>query len=620
MNMKVNIYAHKSCNFNVKMYDPETDGKGKYGSDFIVDLLKSLGIAYVSLNPGSTFRELHDSIVNYGGNREPEIILCCHEEIAVSIAHGYNKAVLATLETPEDIHSQKYMAVLLHDTVGLLHASMAIFNAWIDRAPLFILGGTGPLAVGERRPWIDWIHTAVVDGDIIRNFVKWDNLVVDLQGAIDSIIRSHLLSLSEPMGPVFISIDVSLQKKELPEKEYRIPDVKRYAFPALRGGDSEALMKIAKLLVEAQNPVLIAENLAWKPGSFQALVELAELVSSPVIDVGSTLSFPNIHPLNLTGAEKEILQHADFILLINVFDPFRVLTATDRDLRKSDYIIPDDAKIADISLRYHITRGWIQEYGRLQPADISLIGDVSIALRSLLKSCENYLGNHPEQKEVFENRFNELKSKHESMREEWRIEAQRKRNEKPISTAWLALVLQEVVENEDYVLTNSDLNGWVHRILKLERPFRYLGSRLGAGLGYGMGYSLGIALAYRGTNRLCINIQPDGDLLYTPSGLWTASHHRIPLLTVMFNNQSYYNSVEHQKSVARVRNRPLNNMFIGTKIDDPSVDFAELARSFGVYGFGPVEDPEDLKEVILSGVNTVKNGKPALVDVITQPR
>src|SRR5205807_1575126 len=170
-------------------------------------------------NPGATFRGIHDSIVNYGGNTQPELLQCCHEEVAVALAHGYAKA------------AGKPMAAILHNVVGLQHASMAIFNAWCDRAPMLVMGGTGPMAVEQRRPWIDWIHTALVQGQAVRDFVKWDDQPASLASIPEAIIRGYRIAMTEPKGPVYLCFDAALQEMPLSE-DVPVPEVARYAAPA----------------------------------------------------------------------------------------------------------------------------------------------------------------------------------------------------------------------------------------------------------------------------------------------------------------------------------------------------------------------------------------------------
>ena len=272
-------------------------GDAQYGSDLIVDVLRALGIEYAALNPGATFRGLHDSLVNYGGNERPGIIQCCHEEIAVAVAHGYAKA------------AGKPMAAIVHDVVGLQHASMAIFNAWCDRVPILVLGGTGPMAIEKRRPWIDWIHTALVQGQAVRDYVKWDDQPASLASIPEALIRGYRIATTEPQGPVYVCFDAELQEMPLSEK-IPLPDVARHAPPSPVQADARALDAAASLLREAERPVIIAESVGRTAAAVDALVRLAERLAAPVIDLygHGRFNFPNTHPLDLTGAEKELLQ------------------------------------------------------------------------------------------------------------------------------------------------------------------------------------------------------------------------------------------------------------------------------------------------------------------------
>lgn len=584
----------------------QATSKAEYGSDVLVDLLKALDIEYIAMNPGASFRELHDSIVNYGGNQKPEVILCCHEEIAVSIAHGYNKVAV------------KPMATIVHNIVGLMHATMAIFNSWVDRAPVLVLGATGPMAVEDRRPWIDWIHTSLDQGSIVRDYVKWDDLAVSLPSAIDSILRGYQLSMTEPKGPVYISLDINPQKEKL-DKPVAIPDVSRFVPPAPVQGDQTALKKAAELLVGAKHPVVLADYLGRNPAAVESLVELAELLSLPVIDRGSMFSFPNTHPMDLTGANAELLREADVVLSLDVFDLYQALTTVDFLKRTTEYIVPETAKIIDISLRHFSVRGWFADYGKLQPVDIGISASISSALPVLTSLCRELVTQRPEGASRFKARFDSLEARHNDLRSGWRERVEKTKHETPISLPWLASELWEAVKDEDWVLTCYSLNEWTRRLWDWDKPYRFVGSKMGGGLGYGIGHSLGVALAHKKSNRLCIDIQPDGDFLFTSNALWTAAHHNIPLLLVMNNNRSYYNSERHQEVIARARGRPVENRIIGTRIEDPTVDFAKLAQSFGLYGEGPIENPEELRPALERAVKYVKEKKQlALVDVVTQ--
>lgn len=579
----------------------------EYGSDIIVDLMKAYEIEYAALNPGATFRGLHDSIVNYGGNRMPQIILCNHEEIAVAVAQGYGKA------------KGRPMAAIVHNVVGLLHAAMAIYTAWLDRAPVLIMGGTGPMAVESRRPWIDWIHTALVQGNAIRDYVKWDDQPASLQGIVESFIRGYRIATTEPQGPVYLCFDAALQEQRL-DGPVPIPDLSRYAPPTRANADPAALQVAARWLIEAEHPVVLVDYVGRNPAAVPSLVRLAESLALPTIDLGSRFNFPNTHPLDLTGAEADLLPQADVVLALDVFDIQKAVATTDRTARLARSSLQPDARIVHISFNDFMVRSWVQEQGRLHAVDLPIAADTSLALPALADLLERAVEGDAALRARRDRRRDRLERMHIALRDGWRAAAEHARDERPISLPRLALDLWEVVKDEDWVLVNRNLRNWTRRLWEWRSGVPYVGAHMGGGVGYGIGHSIGAALAYNGS-RLCIDIQPDGDLLYTPSALWTAAHHRIPLLIVMFNNRTYYNDEEHQVLIARARGRPVENAHIGQAMADPPVDFAGMARTYGLEAWGPVEEPRDLKPALERAVRYVtRERKAALVDVVMQPR
>ncbi len=576
-----------------------------YGSDLIVDVLRALEIDYAALNPGATFRGLHDSLVNYGGNTRPEIIQCCHEEIAVAVAHGYAKA------------AGKPMAAILHNVVGLQHASMAIFNAWCDRVPILLLGGTGPMAAEQRRPWIDWIHTALVQGQAVRDYVKWDDQPASLAALPEAILRGYRIAMTEPKGPVYLCFDAALQEMPLSEK-IPVPGVSRYAPPSPLQADAAALDRAATLLRDAQLPVIVAEYLGRTPAAVASLVRLAELLAAPVIDLFAhgRFNFPSTHPLDLTGAERDLLASADVVLALDVQDLHGALARTDRLTRLSEPIVRESAQVIHITLADLAVRSWVTSYQRLTPVDVPILADTAVALPALIARLASLAAPDPART----SRFEELRAKHDASRQAARARCEESRDDRPIAPSWLAAEVWEVLRREDWVLANGTLDGWARSLWEWTRPDQYLGYSGGAGLGYSAGASIGAALAQRGTGKLCVDLQPDGDLLYTPSAVWTAVHHRIPLLFVVCNNRSYFNDEDHQAVIARARGRPVENRVIGIRIEDPPVDFAGLARAFGAHGEGPVEDPALIAPALRRALRAVKEEqRPALVDVVIRP-
>jgi thiamine pyrophosphate-dependent acetolactate synthase large subunit-like protein len=527
----------------------------------------------------------------------------------VAVAQGYGKA------------KGRPMAAIVHDVVGLLHAAMAVYTAWLDRVPVLVMGGTGPMAVEARRPWIDWIHTALVQGNAVRDYVKWDDQPASLQGIIESFVRGYRIATTEPQGPVYLCFDAGLQERGLDEP-LAIPDLARYAPPTRAHADPSALQTAARWLCEAERPVILADYVGRHAGAAASLVRLADSLALPVVDLGSRFNFPNTHPLDLTGGEADLLGEADVVLALDVFDLEKATATTDRTARTARSRLAAGARIIHISFTDFMVRGWIQEQGRLQPVDLPIAADTSLAIPALADLLERAARDDAALRARRDERRGRLARRRDALRDGWREAAERARDQRPISLPRLALDLYEVIRDHDWVLVNRDLRDWTRRLWEWsgQSGVPYIGAHMGGGVGYGIGHSVGAALACGGS-RLCIDIQPDGDLLYTPSALWTAAHHRVPLLVVMFNNRSYYNDEEHQILMARARGRPVENAPIGQAMVDPPVDFAGLARSFGLEAWGPVEDPARLKPALEQAVRHVtRERKPALVDIVTQPR
>jgi acetolactate synthase-1/2/3 large subunit len=574
------------------------DAAPEYGSDLVVDLLASLGVDKLAMSPGATFRGLHDSLVNYAPDAV-EVVDCLHEEISVAIAHGYAKA------------AGRPMAAAVHDVVGLQHASMAIFNAWCDRVPMLILGGSGPRDAAKRRPWIDWIHTANPQALQVRDYTKWDDEPGSLEALPESLLRAFHLSVTEPCGPVYVALDAELQEQKLAVAERPDPGAPATASFGRVSPEPRSVERLARWLVTAERPVIVADLVGRSEVAFADLVDLAELLAVPVIDREGeywkvSLNFPTLHPLNLSGLREETLSDADLIVGLEA-----------RDL--SGTIGASEAKLAHVSLSHLITRSWAHDYQRFQPVDLHLGGDLATTLPLLLDRVRTLLEADPAAPARIEQRRARVTERSGRMRAAWRAQAADDEEGAPISWSTLALALDEATAAHDRVVAYGHLGNWVHRLWDLDHPSQYLGGSGGAGLGYGLGASVGAALAHRGSGRLVIDAQADGDALFTPQALWTAAHHRLPMLVVVDNNQAYNNSVQHAGNVARRRGRDPERRMVGTAIGDPAVDFPALARSFGVFAEDPVERPEQLGAALGRAVaHVTQQGMPALVDVRTR--
>ena len=581
--------------------------RAEWGSDVIVDVIKAFDIEYIAINPGATFRGLHDSLVNYGGNHAPEIILCNHEEIAVALAHGYARA------------KGRPMAAAVHNVVGLQHASMAIYNAWADRLPVIVLGGTGPMDSANRRPWIDWVHTANVQGNLVCDFCKWDDQPASVEAVPDSFIRAYRLATTDPMGPVYICYDGDVQEKKV---DGEIPvNIGRYPAPLPLQAPEEGFAKSIEMILSAKRPVILADWVGRREAGFHALGELAELLAAPVLDQLGRFNFPVQHPLNLTGQADKVIPQADLILALDVPDleGATVRRVQERGNRRPTPLLSPGTKVINVALDDLLVRAWATDFNKLRAGDLMIVADTSVFLPELVRRLRT------------EQSLAALKDDIASRRADWEKIYQEKRaaldnelkskwDDKPVAMTRIYAEIAEALKGEDWILTNGTSQGKENLYLPAAKFNQILGKYKGGGLGYGMPASLGAALAHKGSGKFCINIQPDGDLLFTVSSIWTAVHHQIPLLSIVCSNRSYFNDEEHQERIAVQRNRPVENKTIGIRIEDPNVDFAGLARNYGCWGAGPITEPKDLIKTLREAVKVVKSGKPALVDVVCQMR
>jgi len=575
----------------------------RWASDVIVDLLHAYDLPYAAINPGASYRGLHDSIVNYGGNR-PVMLLCQHEETAVQIAHGYAKA------------TGRPMVAILHNLVGLLHANLAIYYAYIDRAPVFIIGATGPMDETKRRPRIDWIHSAQDQGDAVRAYTKWDYQPHTVDGVPDSFARGYAVMMTEPRGPVYMCYDAWLQEQKL-DHSVTMPPANGAKVPSRIGADPAALEQAADLIAAASKPVIIAEYVGREADGFHALVKLAETGGIPVYDVDSRLNFPSRHPLNMSEA-KDVFRDADLIVCLDTRDwerPTRELVSATREVTS---VVPKSAKWIEIGFGDLELSSWTLDYQRLLHADLRILADTTVALPALTRLLETRIAGDPKLASRVKARTDDTAAKSAALRQKWAGAAKEEWDASPITLPRLASEVWDAIRQEDWVLTAGTLEHWTRKLWDFDRPYRHPGRSLGTATQFGI--SIGVALAHRDAKRLVVDMQPDGDLMYDAGALWVVAKHRIPMLVVMYNNRAYYNDWEHQIRMAKLRSTPLERAHIGMDLDDPAPDFAAMAKSMGWYAEGPIEKPADLSAALKRAIAKVKSGQPALLDTITQKR
>jgi thiamine pyrophosphate-dependent acetolactate synthase large subunit-like protein len=570
------------------------------GSDFMVDVIKALGFEYICANPGASFRGLHESLVNYGGNKSPEFITCCHEESSVAMAHGYAKV------------EGKPLLVLAHGTVGLQHAAMAVYNAFCDRVPIFMIVGN-TIDVTQRRPGVEWEHCVQDGAALVRDFTKWDDLPISLPHFAESAMRAYKIAMTPPMAPVLLVADSDLQ--ETPVENGAKLTIPKPVMTAPPQGDSGAVAEAAKMLVAAENPVLIAERAARTEAGMKLLVELAETLQAPVISLGARMSFPSHHPLSQTGGG--LVSNADVILGLEVGDFWGVVNSyRDQLHRSSKPIIKPGTKLISITALDLYIKSNYQDFERYTPVDLAMAADAEATLPALIEACKRLLTS--DRKRAIEERGKKLAAAHENGMERARAEAAYGWDSSPISPGRLYAEIWAQIKDRDWSLVSGE-----HaqpRLWNFDKFYRSIGSSGGSGVGYNAPASAGAALANRKHGRLSVNIQNDGDLMYAPGILWTTAHHQIPLLSIMNNNRAYHQEVMHFQRMACRHQRGITNAAIGSTLQDPNIEYAQLAKSLGVHGEGPITDPKDLGPAIARAIEVVQHGEPALVDVVTQPR
>jgi thiamine pyrophosphate-dependent acetolactate synthase large subunit-like protein len=566
-----------------------TQSVAEWGSDAVAELLRALQIPYIALTPGASFRGLHDSLVNHLGNQRPELLLCVHEESAVALAHGYARV------------TGKPLAVALHANVGLMHATMAIFNAWCDRIPILLLGAVGPVDAVKRRPWVDWIHTSRDLGALVRGYTKWDDQPASVPAALEAIVRGYRIAMTPPYGPVYVCLDAAVQEEHL-ASPVALPILER--FPAPRAGDppEDLVLEAAHLLEGASRPLIMIGRVSNEVAEFERRVALAERIGAIVLtDIKTGASFPTRHPLHpfppslyFSGDATQAIRDADVILSLDWID----LGGTLHQACGGD--VPP-AKIIHCSLDQYIHNGWNMDYQALPPADMSILATPDALVQALLAT----LGPRAAQQA-----------------RPWLTQSADKNVPNDDGTASVdRLRLEQVAKLTTELLAPHRPSyvrlplGWPGEFCRFAHPLDYIGFDGGGGIGSGPGMTVGAALALRGSDRLPVAVLGDGDYLMGLTALWTGVHYRVPALIIVANNESFFNDELHQERVARTRNRPVENRWIGMRLSDPAIDLAEVARGQGACGLGPVRTVDAFASVIERAIAEVRAGALCVIDV-----
>src|SRR5438093_4664354 len=581
---------------------------GRPGSDFMVDVLKSLAIDFVFSNPASSCRGINEASVTYGGNKNPEFITCMREESALAMTHGYYKV------------AGKPAAALCHGTVGLQRAAMAVYNAWCDRAASIVMVGNR-MDAATRQPGVPNRHAMQDPGSLIRDFTKWDDNPQSLQHFAESMVRAYKVTMTPPLEPVLMVLEEKLQEDGIESggRPLVIPRLNDVAPPA---GDPNAVRDAARLLAIAENPVIVVDRVGRTPAGVKHLVELAEALNAPVIDQLGRMNMPNNHHLYQLGGGG-LIERADVILGLELTDFWGTVNNSDDSVEMAQVYRPKaGARLISIGMGDLYIRANYQDFERYQQVDIAIGADAETTLPMLTEYIRQAIPANRRAK-IAERGDKARKGQAEARERMLAQAAANAWDASPVSSARLSAEIWQQIKNENWALVSRDssLSNWPHRLWTFDQHHQFIGGPGGAGIGYGLPAAVGAAFAHREADqRLCVNIQNDGDSMYAPGALWTAAHHKVPMLTIMWNNRAYHQEIMHLQRMANWRQRGIENPHIGTTIRDPYINYAKLAEALGHVGIGPITDPKDLAVAIKRGVDAVKMGEPVLIDVVTQPR
>jgi len=429
--------------------------------------------------------------------------------------------------------------------------------------------------------------------------------------------------MTPPYEPVVIVADGVLQEEPITEKNLRVPKLSLSSPPQ---GDSSAVMEAAKMLVAAENPVIVAGRAARTPRGIDLLVELAEALQARVHDQRLRMNFPTSHPLYAPPVSDPItpnLSDADVVLALEAQELWTLthrMSGLNRFGMEVQPTIKPGTKLINVSAVELNHKSNYQDFGRYVELDLNITGDAEATLPELIEAVKKL--TTADRRRAFQDRGAKIAEANRKQRERTRELAAVAWDASPISTARLAAEVWAQVKNEDWSLVSNDRypSYWCTKLWDFKKSYHYIGAQGAAGIGYGAPAAVGAALANRKHGRLTVNIQPDGDMNYAPGVLWTAAHHNIPLLSIMHNNRAYHQEHMYVQMVANKNDRGIDQSHIGTTITAPNIDYAMMAKTYGMYGEGPISDPRELGPAIRRGIERVKKGEPAMLDVLTQPR
>jgi len=564
--------------------------KGLTGAQTLLRVLGRMGVERIFASPGSEWSPVWEALAEPGVEGMPVYMSTRHEEVAVGMASGYAKA------------SGKLPAVIIHTTVGALHATMAMRGALHEQVPMVVFAGES-VGFGEDEgpdPGGQWGgHLADIGGParLVDHTVKW-SFGVNTKSILPSTVqRACRLAMAAPRGPVFLSVPMEYlfekMTKDLPSERGAAPGAT---------ADPKGIEELAGMLAGAKKPVIVAEDSGRTAKSVDCLVEIAELLGCPVVETRSTgaLNFPRTHPLHSGFDPREISQGSDVILLLAVIAPWHPASITPSP----------DAKVA--VLDENPLRQELPYYG--YQADLCLTGEIESSLEHLLAALKKKVsGGDASRKQ----RAEELAQKNNTRRKKWREDALALANQKPMDTRWVAHEVSQALPADAMVVEETITHRMaIHRYLDNLRPGSFFAGCIG-GLGTGLSTALGVKAA--NPKRPVVCLIGDGSFSYdpVPAAFGAAQEHRLPFLTIMFNNQGY---LSQKSGIPRyypdgwaVKSKNFSGLHIA-----PCPDYAQIIKAFDGYG-ERVEEPGEVRRAVERGLRAVAGGQSAFLDVRLKP-
>jgi acetolactate synthase I/II/III large subunit len=451
----------------------------------------------------------------------------------------------------------------------------------------------------KRRPWIDWIHTARDQGSVVRHYVKWDDQPASPAAAREALLRANWIARTPPQGPVYINLDVEMQEAPL-SAELPSIDSARFMPRVVSSAPPDLVAQAVGALKRARNPLVMMGRVSRSLEAWNMRVALAEASGAKVVtDLKLPAAFPTDHPLHVgppaifvAPEVTEAISRADVILSLDWLD----LAGT---LKSSLGTLSPAAQVIHVSMDHHLHNGWSMDYQGLPPVDLLIAAEPDVVATAMLQMVRP--GVHAE--------TNQKSTAEPSSRV---IEKGR------VGLDQMAYALRQASAAHGPSLLQLPL-GWNGAVWPFRHPLDYVGSHAGGGVGRGPGFAVGAALALKGSGRLPVAVVGDGDFLMGATAIWTAVRYGIPLMLVVANNRSFFNDELHQERMARVRGRPVENRWVGQRIDKPEIDLAQIASAQGAVGLGPIKNTEELLVTFKRAIDEVERGAVAVVDVHVEP-